>query len=86
MPEKVKIQLSVRSAFAIMSLKNEGKVRTMRYIPIEEFKENIHEEIDNTLLNEEIVAIETEEGSVVMLTEHQFNCILESMVRHRPIL
>lgn len=57
----------------------------MRYIPLEEFSTNIKEEIDNTLLNEEIIAIETEEGSVVMLTEHQFNCILDSMVRDRPI-
>ena len=39
--------------------------------------------IYNTIANEEHTTIKTEEGNVILLTEQQYNCLIESMIRNR---
>ena len=53
----------------------------MRYLSLDEFKDKTDEVFYNALVDEEMATITTENGRVVVLTEHQYECILEAMVK-----
>lgn len=57
----------------------------MKKISKNEFESSLDEIIDNAILYEEIVIVESEAGNVVLMTEHQMNCMLESMAKKRII-
>ena len=55
----------------------------MNYTTLSNFLNNAENIINNTIINEEHTTIKTEEGNVVLLTEQQYNCLIEAMRRNR---
>ena len=55
----------------------------MNYTTLTNFLNNAENIISNTIVNEEHTTIKTEEGNVVLLTEQQYNCLVEAMRRNR---
>ena len=55
----------------------------MNYTTLSNFLNNAENIISNTIVNEEHTTIKTEEGNVVLLTEQQYNCLVEAMRRNR---
>ena len=55
----------------------------MNYTTISNFINNAENIIRNTIANEVHTTIKTKEGNVVLLTEQQYNCLVEAMRRNR---
>ena len=55
----------------------------MNYTILSNFLNNAENIISNTIANEEHTTIRSEDGNVVMLTEQQYNCLVEAMKRNR---
>ena len=55
----------------------------MNYTTLSNFLNNAENIISNTIANEEHTTIKTEECNVVLLTEQQYNCLIEAMGRNR---
>ena len=55
----------------------------MNYTTLSNFLNNAENIISNTINNEEHTTIKTEDGNVVLLTEQQYNCLIEAMRRNR---
>ena len=51
----------------------------MNYTTLSNFLNNAENIISNTIANEVHTTIKTEEGNVVLLTEQQYNCLIEAM-------
>lgn len=58
----------------------------MKYLTVEEFVENINQVIEDALVYEEMANIETAEGDrVVLMTENQYECLIEAMAKKHAI-
>lgn len=53
----------------------------MNYTSLSNFLNNAENIISNTIANEEFTLIQTEEGSVVLMSENQFLCLVEALRR-----
>ncbi len=55
----------------------------MNYIPLSDFMKDAEHIISNIIKNEEFTTVKTKEGNVVVMTEQQYNCLMELMCRRR---
>lgn len=55
----------------------------MNYTTLSNFLNNAENIISNTIANEEHTTIKTEEGNVVLMSEQQYECLVEALVRNR---
>ena len=53
----------------------------MNYTTLSNFLNNTENIINNTIVNEELTTIRTEDGNVVLMTEKQYDCFIESLSR-----
>lgn len=54
----------------------------MNYTSLSNFINNAENIISNTILNEQFTTIKTEEGNVVLISENQFECLIDSLRRN----
>ena len=55
----------------------------MNYTTLSNFINNAENIISNTITNEEHTLIKTEDGNAVLISEAQYNCLLETLARKR---
>lgn len=53
----------------------------MNYTSLSNFLNNAENIINNTITNEQFTTIKAEEGNVVLMSEQQFTCLIESLRR-----
>ena len=53
------------------------------YTTLSNFLNNAENIINNALTNEDYTTIKTEEGNVVLMSEQQYECLVEALVRNR---
>ena len=49
----------------------------MNYASLSNFINNVEDIINNTIENEEFTTIKTEDGNAVIMSESQFECLIE---------
>ena len=60
-----------------------GDYNIMNYTTLSNFLNNAENIINNALTNEDYTTIKTEEGNVVLMSEQQYECLVEALVRNR---
>ena len=53
----------------------------MNYTSLSNFLNNAESIINNTITNEQFTTIKAKEGNVVLMSEQQFTCLIESLRR-----
>lgn len=49
----------------------------MNYTTLSNFTNNAEDIINNTIMNEQFTTIKTEDGNAVIMSESQFECLIE---------
>ncbi len=53
----------------------------MYYVTLSEFLGDTEHIVDNTVVNEAFTTIKTTDGNAVLISEQQYVCLLESLLR-----
>lgn len=56
----------------------------MNYMTLSEFIDHAEQIINDTIRDEGFTTIKTETGNAVLITEHQFECLMEALIRKDP--
>lgn len=55
----------------------------MEHTSLVNFMNNTENIINNIITNEDFLTVETNKGNVVVMSEHEYECLIETMCRNR---
>ncbi len=53
----------------------------MNYVTLSDFLSQAESMINNAILNEEFTTIQTKDGNAVLISEQQYSCLLDTLLR-----